>query len=145
MITLAKALGGGLPIGAMLAAEHCAAALQPGYHGSTFGGNPVTCAAALAAFELLSSDDVLANTVDIGRQLTAGLSQYGEVTGRGLMIGVAVDASVDAKQVVSDLLFEQHVIANATGPSRLRFLPPLVAGPEHVDHALDALAEVFPN
>jgi predicted acetylornithine/succinylornithine family transaminase len=145
VVTLAKALGGGLPIGAMLAAEHCASALQPGYHGSTFGGNPVATAAALAAFELLANPDLHANVADLGNYMTARLARYGTVLGRGLMLGVELEQGIDAKQIVSDLLFDQHVIANATGPSTLRFLPPLIATTEDVDRVLDALAEVFPR
>lgn len=144
VVTLAKALGGGLPIGAMLASEHCAGALQPGYHGSTFGGNPVACAAANAAFDLLADPDLHANATDLGRYLTARLSRFGEVVGRGLMLGVELEEGIDAKQIVSDMLFNERVIANATGPSTLRFLPPLVATTDDADRALDALAAVYP-
>jgi predicted acetylornithine/succinylornithine family transaminase len=143
VVTLAKALGGGLPIGAMLAAEHCASALQPGYHGSTFGGNPVACAAAIAAFDQLSNPDLQANANDLGRYLTARLEKYGKVQGRGLMIGVELEDGIDAKAIVSDLLTDHRVIANATGPSTLRFLPPLIATIDDADRALDALATTY--
>lgn len=145
VVTLAKALGGGLPIGAMLAAENCADALQPGYHGSTFGGNPVACAAANAAFDLLADSEFHAHAKGVGQYLTAKLSRYGEVAGRGLMLGVELGEGIDAKQIVSDMLFDQRVIANATGPSTLRFLPPLIATTEDADRALDALAAAFPR
>lgn len=143
VITLAKALGGGLPIGAMLAASHCAGALQPGFHGSTFGGNPVVCAAALAAFELLSDPQLHADVRALGGYLAAELARYGRVIGRGLMVGVHVDQSVDAPEVVSRMLSQQRVIINATGPSTLRFLPPLIATEGDADRALDALAAIF--
>jgi predicted acetylornithine/succinylornithine family transaminase len=145
VVTLAKALGGGLPIGAMLAAPFCAGALQPGYHGSTFGGNPVACAAASVAFDLLADPDLQANANDLGNFLRARLAQYGTVQGRGLMIGVELEDGIDAKQIVADLLTEHHVIANATGPSTLRFLPPLIATTEDADRAVDALSAVFPR
>ncbi|MBJ7459839.1 MAG: acetylornithine/succinylornithine family transaminase [Thermoleophilaceae bacterium] len=142
VMTLAKALGGGLPIGAMLAAEHCSGALQPGYHGSTFGGNPVACAAAVVAFELLSDPELQASANELGAYLAERLSNYGTVQGRGLMFGVELADEVDAKQIVLDLLTEHHVIANATGPTTLRSLPPLVASTEDADRFLDALAAV---
>jgi predicted acetylornithine/succinylornithine family transaminase len=145
VMTLAKALGGGLPIGAMLAAEHCAGALQPGYHGSTFGGNPVACAAALVAFELLADPSLQASANDLGNYLTARLQRYGKVQGRGLMLGVELDEAIDAKQLVAELLTEHRVITNATGPSTLRFLPPLIATSEDADRALNAIADVFPQ
>jgi acetylornithine/succinyldiaminopimelate/putrescine aminotransferase len=145
LVTLAKALGGGLPIGAMLASENCAGALQPGYHGSTFGGNPVATAAALAAFELLASAEVQTSAQALSSYFVPQLEQYGKVQGRGLMLGVELAEGIDAKQIVVDLLTEKRVIANATGESTLRFLPPLIATTEHADRALESLAEVFPR
>ncbi|MBJ7353660.1 MAG: acetylornithine/succinylornithine family transaminase [Thermoleophilaceae bacterium] len=145
VMTLAKALGGGLPIGAMLAAEHCAGALQPGYHGSTFGGNPVACAAACVAFDLLADAELQSEANELGKYLAERLSAHGSVQGRGLMLGVELDQEIDAKQVVSDLLNEHRVIANATGPSTLRFLPPLIATTEDADVALTALAQAIPS
>lgn len=139
VMTLAKALGGGLPIGAMLAAEHCAGALQPGYHGSTFGGNPVVCAAALAAFELLADDATLEHARELAGLLAGRLDEYGPVAGRGLMLGVEVGDRVDAREVVKHMLFEGRVIANATSPTTLRFLPPLIATADDVDRAISAL------
>jgi predicted acetylornithine/succinylornithine family transaminase len=142
VVTLAKALGGGLPIGATLAAEHCAGALQPGYHGSTFGGNPVTCAAALAALDLLGDPGLLADARALGQYMAAQLAPFGTVHGRALMLGVELAPGVDARELVRQMLLDHHVIANATGPTRLRFLPPLIAGREHVDRAVAALAAV---
>ena len=139
VMTLAKALGGGLPIGAMLSAEQCAAALKPGYHGSTFGGNPVACAAANAAFDLLADPALLAASVELGQYMRERLSAFGTVAGRGLMLGVELEEGSDAKAVVSRLLFEHRVIANATGPRTLRFLPPLTATRAHADQAIAAL------
>jgi acetylornithine/succinyldiaminopimelate/putrescine aminotransferase len=129
----------------MLASENCAGALQPGYHGSTFGGNPVATAAALAAFELLASAEVQTSAQALSSYFVPQLEQYGKVQGRGLMLGVELAEGIDAKQIVVDLLTEKRVIANATGESTLRFLPPLIATTEHADRALESLAEVFPR
>lgn len=143
VVTLAKALGGGLPIGAMLSAEHCAGALQPGYHGSTFGGNLVTSAAALVSFELLSDPLLQKNANEVAEYFATQLHRFGTVQGRGMMIGVELEPAIDAKKIVSDLLTDCRVIANATGPSTLRFLPPLIATVEDVDRVVDALNSVF--
>lgn len=139
VMTLAKALGGGLPIGAMVVAEPHAGELKPGFHGSTFGGNPVACAAALASLAELSSPDLLANARDTGSYLSARLAEFGEVQGRGMMIGLDLEAGTDAKSIVNDLLTEDHILANATGPSTLRFLPPLIATTDHADAAAVAV------
>lgn len=143
LVTLAKALGGGLPIGAMLASESCSGSLQPGYHGSTFGGNPVTCAAGAAAFELLSDPELQKSVSLRGAQLAEGLARYGTVVGRGLMLGLQLSTEHDAPGVVRRLLAEQRLIVNATGPHTLRFLPPLIVDEQDVDAALAALATVL--
>lgn len=143
VVTLAKALGGGLPIGAMLVAERCAGALKPGFHGSTFGGNPVACAAAQVAFELLSDPELHEHVRELGAYFASALTVYGEVKGRGLMLGVELQADRDAPALVGALLERERVLANATGPSTLRFLPPLTASREDVDAALESLARVW--
>jgi predicted acetylornithine/succinylornithine family transaminase len=145
VMTLSKALGGGLPIGAMLAAEHCAGALEPGFHGSTFGGNPVACAAALETLTLLADEELLTSVLDHGAHLQEGLKAFGPVRGRGLMIGLELDPRIDAREIVSRMLVEQRVIANTTGPATLRFLPPLVATTDHADQAIAALRSVCPG
>lgn len=143
VVTLAKALGGGLPIGAMLVAKHCAPALKPGYHGSTFGGNPVACAAALAALAELSDQQLIDNTRQKGDLLKQRLSEHGEVRGRGLMLGLELDSSHDAKSVVDRMLLDHRVLVNATGPQSLRMLPPLTVTEPELDVACGALAEVL--
>ncbi|HYJ28468.1 MAG TPA: acetylornithine transaminase [Nocardioides sp.] len=127
VITLAKGLGGGIPIGATVARGAAATLLQPGNHGTTFGGNPVASAAALAVLDTIESAGLLAATVARGDQLAALLArQVGvvEVTGAGLMRGAELDGpyAVQAVAAARDAGF----ILNATGPSRLRFVPPLV-------------------
>jgi predicted acetylornithine/succinylornithine family transaminase len=143
VITLAKALAGGLPIGAMIAAAHCSAELKPGFHGSTFGGNPVSAAAALAVLEVMSDGDTLARAREVGARLRGGLSRYGELQGRGAMIGLDIDAERNAPEIVKELLSEHHVLVNATGPNTLRFLPPFVLSDTDIDLALDSISSAI--
>ena len=143
VITLAKALAGGLPIGAMIAASHCSGALKPGFHGSTFGGNPVSTAASLAVLDVLSSGELLARGREVGSRLRNGLSRYGALQGRGAMIGLEIDTEREAPEIVKELLLEHHVIANATGPQTLRFLPPFTLSDADVDLALDAISSAI--
>ena len=139
--TLAKGLGGGIPIGATVARGGAASLLQPGNHGTTFGGNPVAAAAALAVLDTIVADDLIAATIARGDQLAALLAQQTgvvEVTGAGLMRGAELDGpyAVQAVAAARDAGF----ILNATGPSRLRFVPPLVISADD----LDALAGALP-
>lgn len=145
VMTLAKALGGGLPIGAMLVAERCADALKPGYHGSTFGGNPVVCAAACVTLDLLRDRALLEDVNQRGAQMAEGLAEYGDVDGRGLMLGLTLDPAIDAREAVARLLVDHRFLANATGPNVLRFLPPLVVGDQDVNQMLDLLGRVLTN
>ncbi len=127
VVTLAKGLGGGIPIGATVARGGAAALLQPGNHGTTFGGNPVASAAALAVLDTIEGDSLLAATIARGDQLAALLARQAgvvEVTGAGLMLGAELDGPYAAQVVVAAR--EAGFILNATGPSRLRFVPPLV-------------------
>ena len=138
VITLAKGLGGGIPIGATVARGAAATLLQPGNHGTTFGGNPVASAAALAVLDTIVKDHLLAATHQRGDQLADLLArQTGvlEVTGAGLMRGAELDGpyAVEAVAAARDAGF----ILNATGPTRLRFVPPLVITAADLD-ALDA-------
>jgi acetylornithine/N-succinyldiaminopimelate aminotransferase len=140
IITLAKALGGGIPIGAMVARAEVASVMTPGTHGSTFGGNPVACAAALAVFDALEQDGVIANAADIGQYLIARLREIAkefpdvrEVRGQGMIIGVALKHA--AKPVV-DACLRERLIVNATGDTILRLLPPLTLAKEEADAGL---------
>jgi predicted acetylornithine/succinylornithine family transaminase len=141
-ITVAKGLGGGLPIGACITSPEYADTLQPGDHGSTFAGGPVPCAAAHAVLDVVSEpaflDDVRAN----GELLLAGLEQLpvANVRGRGLMAAFDVES---APELVRRLLAEQHLVVNATGPATIRFLPPLTVTREEIDEALGRLAAVI--
>lgn len=140
LLCTAKALGGGLPIGAMITGERHADTFQPGDHGSTFAGGPVVCAAGLAVLDVLLDERLLARVRELGELLRAGLGSLPHVTsvrGRGLMIACELD--IDVTQVVRRLLEEQRLVVNATGPGTLRLLPPLVIGE---DEALDALGRI---
>jgi len=137
VMTVAKGLGGGLPIGACLASERYADTFQPGDHGSTFAGGPVIAAGALAVLDVITQDGFLERVAGRGEQLASGLRGLGlEVRGRGLMLAFAAD---DAPALVRRLLLEQHLVVNATGPDTIRLLPPLTVSAEEVDDALRRL------
>jgi acetylornithine/N-succinyldiaminopimelate aminotransferase len=143
-ITVAKALAGGLPAGALITGERLADVLAPGDHGSTFAGGPVIAAAAHAALDVLDDAALLARVRELGTRLAESLRELPgvrEVRGRGLMVAADVDRS--APDVVLRALTEQRLVINATGPQTLRFLPPLVIGPEHVDDAVARLAPLL--
>ncbi|MCW2737756.1 acetylornithine transaminase [Nocardioides sp.] len=138
VVTLAKGLGGGIPIGATVARGAAATLLQPGNHGTTFGGNPVAAAAALAVLATIEADGLLAATTERGDQLAALLArQVGavEVTGAGLMRGLELDGTYAVQAVAAAR--DAGFILNATGPTRLRFVPPLVITSDDLD-ALEA-------
>jgi predicted acetylornithine/succinylornithine family transaminase len=140
-ITVAKALGGGLPIGALITAERLADVLQPGDHGSTFAGGPVVAASALAALELTDDPRLLRRVGELGQRLAAGFEQLPHVLavrGRGLMLAGELDVS--APQVTRRALFERRLVVNATGPSTLRLLPPLTIDVDELDEGLARLA-----
>lgn len=144
VITLAKGLGNGVPIGALLATDEVAAALVPGTHGCTFGGNFLSCAAALATLEVLDEEELLANALKQGEYLTRRLREWGEahdllseVRGRGLMV-----SAVLKRPIARDLLkgaLEYGLVLNAVGDDVLRFLPPLCINQNDVDEAIDKL------
>ncbi len=139
-MTLAKGLGGGLPIGALITGPALADVYAPGDHGSTFGGNLVACAAANAVLDVIEDPGFLRRVDDLGIRLREGLEAVPGVTsvrGRGLM--VAAEVSVDAPGLVRRALLEQRLVINATGPSTVRFLPPLVITPDEIDDAVARL------
>ena len=138
--TAAKALGGGLPIGALVTGERLADVFAPGDHGSTFAGGPVICAAALAALEIVEDPLLLARVRDLGLRLAGGLEGLPHVLsvrGRGLMLACELDIS--APEVVRRALLEQRLILNATGPTTVRLLPPLIVEEADIDEALARL------
>jgi len=140
-LTTAKALGGGLPIGALVTGSRLADVLQPGDHGSTFAGGPVVAAAALAALAVTRESALLARVRELGGRLRAGLERLAHVRavrGRGLMLACELDLS--APDVVRRALTEQRLILNATGPTTVRLLPPLIVGEAEIDLGLARLA-----
>jgi acetylornithine/N-succinyldiaminopimelate aminotransferase len=143
-LTTAKALGGGLPIGALVTGARLADVLEPGDHGSTFAGGPAVAAAALAALELTDDARLLQNVRERGHQLADGLERLAHVTavrGRGLML--ACELNVAAPEVARRALTEQRLVSNATGPTSLRLLPPLTVSAAEVDEALRRLAAIL--
>jgi acetylornithine/N-succinyldiaminopimelate aminotransferase len=141
MITTAKALGGGLPIGALITGPRYADTFAPGDHGSTFPGGPVVCAAANAVLDVLLDETLLARVRELGelmRERLAALPHVLEVRGRGLMNAIELD--VDAPALVRRALLEQRLVLNATGPSTVRFLPPLIIGEAEIEDCLGRVA-----
>ncbi len=140
-MTSAKALGGGLPIGALITGERLADVFHVGDHGSTFAGGPLVASAALVALEICSDPLLLESVVALGERLAAGLAllPYVErVRGRGLMLAIDLVDGVDAPDLARRALLEQRLVVNATGPATIRLEPPLVVSAEEIDEALGA-------
>ncbi len=134
VMTVAKGLGGGLPIGACVASPAYSDLLQTGDHGSTFGGGPVVAAAANAVLDTIDDEPFLAAVAAKGERLQAGLRELGlEVRGRGLMLAFACE---DGPSLVRRLLLEHRLVTNATGPDTVRLLPPLTVTEDEIDEAL---------
>ena len=143
VVTLAKGLGGGFPIGACVALGPAGELLQPGNHGTTFGGNPVACAAALAVLRTIEADGLMDNAAKQGDALRTALSAHPEVlevSGHGLLVGIQLSGeyAADAVAAAQDAGF----IINMTGPSRLRLAPPLVLTEDDVRSFAAAWADV---
>jgi len=147
IITMAKALGGGVAIGAMMAKEEIAKAFVPGKHASTFGGNCLACAAGIAVIEAIEEDNLLENAVEIGQYTKEKLEQLKQkhhiidhVRGIGLMIGVQLTAS--GVEIV-DKCLEKGLRINCTSQTVIRFMPPMLAKKEHIDKAIEILDAVL--
>lgn len=144
IVTLAKGLANGLPVGVVIAKEKVAGCFGPGDHGSTFGGGPVVTAAAIATLNAIEGDRLIENAAEVGDYFKSQLSELAEkkglkdVRGRGLMLAIEL-AEPRAKKTVNDLLFKRRIVANAIGDSIIRFLPPLCATRSEVDEVIDAL------
>ena len=144
-ITSAKALGGGLPIGALITGERLADVFQPGDHGSTFAGGPLVASAAMEALDICSDPALLARVGELGERLREGLAalpMVSSVRGRGLMVGVDLVDGVSAPDLAGRALTEQHLVLNATGPATLRFEPPLIVTEAEIDDALARLGRL---
>jgi acetylornithine/succinyldiaminopimelate/putrescine aminotransferase len=141
-LTSAKALGGGLPIGALVTGERLADVLSLGDHGSTFAGGPVACAAALVALELCSDPDLLRSVRSLGERLAAGLHELPyvrAVRGRGLMLAIDLVGDLDAIELTRRALIDRRLVLNATGPGTVRLEPPLIVTEAEIDDALSRL------
>jgi len=149
VITLAKPLAGGIPLGAVLCTEEVARAIHAGMHGTTFGGGPLACAVGVAVIDAIENEGLLANATSVGdyfqEQLRALAKRHDaiqDVRGKGLMLAAELDSADLAKLVVAEML-KRHVIINCTSDTVLRFLPPFILKKEHVDTAIAALDEIL--
>jgi acetylornithine/succinyldiaminopimelate/putrescine aminotransferase len=143
VITSAKALGGGLPVGACITAPVAADVLEPGDHGSTFAGGPVATVAALAVLDVVDDPDLLRGVRELGDGMRRELLALGgvrEVRGRGLMLGVGLEDGIDAAAVGADLL-DRGLVVNVPEPGTLRLLPPLVIDSAQAQRAVALIAE----
>jgi acetylornithine/N-succinyldiaminopimelate aminotransferase len=147
IITMAKALGGGVAIGAMMAKPHIAASLIPGTHASTFGGNPLACAAGIAVIEAIEEDGLLDNAVKMGQYTKDKLQQLADkypiidhIRGVGLMIGIQLTAG--GGDIVSRCL-ENNLRINCTHDTVLRFMPSMTVTAQQIDTAVEILNNVL--
>lgn len=144
VVTVAKGLGGGIPIGACLAFGEAATLLQPGNHGTTFGGNPVAAAAALAVIDTIDADGLLEQAVHVGdvfARVLLGTEYVSEITGRGLLRGVVLTKPVATH--VQGLALDAGLIVNAPTPQRLRLAPPLIMTADEAQAAAEDLLTVI--
>jgi acetylornithine/N-succinyldiaminopimelate aminotransferase len=146
VLTLAKGLGGGLPIGACLAFGPAKELFVPGSHGSTFGGNPVACAAGLAVLYAIERDGLLARTREVGARLREGIEALGHpavagVRGMGLLLAIRLRA--DRAAAVSDAALDAGFIVNAVNPQAVRIAPPLILTADQADEFLAALPKLL--
>lgn len=146
VVSMAKGLGGGLPIGAVMAASGCADVLGAGTHGTTFGGTPLCCAAAKTVLSIVNTPEFLKEVREKSAYLKNGILALGSdkikaVRGMGLMLGIVVDP--DERAGLMQQLMEKGVLALTAGTEAIRLLPPLVISYEELDEALSMMKEVF--
>jgi len=146
VVTLAKGLGGGLPIGACIGIGAAGSLFEPGQHGTTFGGNPVCCAAALAVLRTIADDGLLEHATQVGKELAAGVEALGHplvgsVSGAGLLVGIGLTTPAAAAIVTAarDVGF----LVNNAVPDRVRLAPPLVLSSEQAGELLAALPSIL--
>jgi len=147
--TLAKAIAGGIPMGATLCTEEVARSFHAGMHGTTFGGGPLACAVACAVIDELENSKLLENATTVGNYFMDGLRKLAtkhkiivDVRGEGMIFAAELNSAALAKQTVAAML-ERHILINCTSDTVLRFLPPYIIGTQHADQALAALDEIF--
>ncbi len=149
ILTLAKGLGGGVPIGAFLARAEVADAFEPGDHGTTFGGNPLACRAAVTVLDIILEDGFLAGVKEKGeyfkRELQKLVDKYEDVIearGLGLMLALEFSDKISASEITMEL-FKKGFLVNAVQEHTLRFLPPLIVEKEDIDKLINALEELL--
>jgi acetylornithine aminotransferase/acetylornithine/N-succinyldiaminopimelate aminotransferase len=149
LVTVAKPLAGGLPLGALLASEKACGCIHPGMHGTTFGGGPLACSVALQLIQTLEKQKLLKHVRKVGDYMLTGLEKLqkkhgaiAEIRALGLMIGVELESADLAKSVFQQML-DQRVILNRTDETVLRFLPPFIIKKQHVDQVLKALDQAL--
>ena len=146
IVTCAKALGGGVPIGAVICGEKCENTFQPGDHGSTFGGNPLSCQAANTVLSIVTQPEFLKHVQVVGERLKMGIENIQSdkiqcVRGMGLMLGIVVDPEKRADYVKA--MMDKGLLTLTAGKDAIRLLPPLTLSQEDVDKALSIMQEVF--
>jgi acetylornithine aminotransferase/acetylornithine/N-succinyldiaminopimelate aminotransferase len=149
VVTLAKPLAGGIPLGAVLCTEEVARAIHAGMHGTTFGGGPLACAVAIAVIDAIEKEGLLRNAIETGdyfqtqlRWLAGRHDSIVDVRGKGLMLAAELDSADLAKLTVAEML-KRHIVINNTSDTVLRFLPPYILKREHVDTAIAALDQIL--
>jgi acetylornithine/N-succinyldiaminopimelate aminotransferase len=145
LITVAKAIGGGLPIGACVSPPRLSEVLEPGDHGSTFAGGPVAASAALAVLDIVDDPDLLRRVRAFGAELRyrlLALDGVEEVRGRGLMLGVGLTEGLDAAEIAARAL-EERLVVNAPEPRTIRLLPPLIIAESEIDQAVERLGRAL--
>jgi predicted acetylornithine/succinylornithine family transaminase len=147
VVMLAKALGNGMPIGALWARTEIAQAFKPGDHGSTFGGNPIACAAALAVLDVMHTIDAPRLALEKGAMLSGGLGSIdgiASVRGRGLLVAAEIDPDLLGDRTAKDVYtacLDRGLVTNAVSPTALRMAPPLTVSEDEIDEALAIIAE----
>ena len=147
--TVAKPIANGVPMGAMLCTNAAAESITPGMHGTTFGGNPLACAVAIAVIDTIKRDNILAHINEVGAYFHDQLTQLAKrhdcitaIRGKGLMLGIEIN-SADLAQRVAAQMMERRIIINRTSETVLRLLPPFILERQHVDTAIKAFDEIF--
>ncbi len=145
VVTMAKALGNGVPIGACWASTEVADVFEPGDHATTYGGQPLATAAARAVLAVMEAEDVPARATEAGATLTAGLLELpwvAEVRGLGLLVAAELEPGIDARRVAAEAL-DRGLVVNAVTPSALRLAPSLLVTHGEIDRALTVLADAL--
>lgn len=147
IMTLAKALGNGVPIGACLANEKTAAAMKPGNHGSTFGGNPLACATAISVIETIEKENLITNARQLGTYFIAGFNKQlsdvdgvREIRGKGLMIGIELNQP--CAELVNAAL-DKNLLISVTAGNVIRLLPPLIFTHQQADQVIDTVSNLI--